>query len=359
MALDYRAVSGARRRRRARHPAARSASTTATTSTSSPPRAGRAALELLAEHDVAVIVADQRMPQMSGTEFLERSMDVRPDAMRIILTGYTDVDALVQAVNLSRIYRYVTKPWESEELRLTLLARDRGVPPHARERAPGRGAAPGQRAPRGRERVPARVGDPADGDRRRERARSTACSSWSARVAPTATHRADRGRDRHRQGAGGARHPRGQPAPRRAVRGGQLRGAVRGRPRERAVRPPARRVHRRGRRPQGALRGGRRRHALPRRDRRETTPALQAKLLRVAAGGRDPARRRQPLRSRSTSASSPPPTATSTRRSRRAASARTCSTGCTSSRSTCRRCASAARTSRCWRATWCTGWRRS
>ena len=70
---------------------------------------------------MAVIVADQRMPQMSGTEFLERSMDVRPDAMRIILTGFTDVDALVQAVNLSRIYRYVTKPWSSEELRLTLM----------------------------------------------------------------------------------------------------------------------------------------------------------------------------------------------------------------------------------------------
>jgi two-component system response regulator HupR/HoxA len=82
---------------------------------------GPRGLEVLAGHDVAVIVADQRMPQMSGTEFLERSMDVRPDAMRIILTGYTDVDALVQAVNLSRIYRYVTKPWASEELRLTLL----------------------------------------------------------------------------------------------------------------------------------------------------------------------------------------------------------------------------------------------
>src|SRR5262249_6257116 len=67
-----------------------------------------------------VIVADQRMPAMSGTEFLERSMSVRPDAVRIILTGYTDVDAIVQAINTSRIYRYVTKPWESEELRLTL-----------------------------------------------------------------------------------------------------------------------------------------------------------------------------------------------------------------------------------------------
>src|SRR3989442_14271924 len=60
------------------------------------------------------------MPAMSGTEFLERAMAVRPDAGRIILTGYTDIDAIIQAINRSRIYRYVTKPWESEELRLTL-----------------------------------------------------------------------------------------------------------------------------------------------------------------------------------------------------------------------------------------------
>ncbi len=81
---------------------------------------GAQGLQLLEAHEPAVIVADQRMPAMSGTEFLERSMSVRPDAVRIILTGYTDIDAIVQAINTSRIYRYVTKPWESEELRLTL-----------------------------------------------------------------------------------------------------------------------------------------------------------------------------------------------------------------------------------------------
>jgi two-component system response regulator HupR/HoxA len=81
---------------------------------------GAQGLELLAAHDAAVIVADQRMPAMSGTEFLARSMAIRPDAVRIILTGYTDVEAIIEAVNKSRIYRYVTKPWESEELRLTL-----------------------------------------------------------------------------------------------------------------------------------------------------------------------------------------------------------------------------------------------
>ena len=81
---------------------------------------GARGLSLLETHEPAVIVADQRMPAMSGTEFLERSMALRPDAVRIILTGYTDIDAIIQAINKSRIYRYVTKPWESEELRLTL-----------------------------------------------------------------------------------------------------------------------------------------------------------------------------------------------------------------------------------------------
>jgi len=81
---------------------------------------GAGGLELLEAREPAVIVADQRMPAMTGTEFLERSMTVRPDAVRIILTGYTDIEAIIQAINRSRIYRYVTKPWESEELRLTL-----------------------------------------------------------------------------------------------------------------------------------------------------------------------------------------------------------------------------------------------
>src|SRR4029079_19200763 len=53
-------------------------------------------------------------------EFLEKSMVVRPDAIRIILTGYTDVEAIIEAINKSRIYRYVAKPGESENLRITL-----------------------------------------------------------------------------------------------------------------------------------------------------------------------------------------------------------------------------------------------
>src|SRR5581483_5491851 len=53
-------------------------------------------------------------------EFLQRSMEIRPDANRIVLTGYTDIESIVEAVNTSRLYRYVTKPWDSDELRLTL-----------------------------------------------------------------------------------------------------------------------------------------------------------------------------------------------------------------------------------------------
>ncbi len=81
---------------------------------------GSRGLELLAEHDAAVIVADQRMPGMNGAEFLERSIDLRPDAVRVVLTGFTDLEVLIQAVNAGRIYRYESKPWDDEQLRVTL-----------------------------------------------------------------------------------------------------------------------------------------------------------------------------------------------------------------------------------------------
>jgi two-component system response regulator HupR/HoxA len=82
---------------------------------------GARGLEVLAGEDVSVIVSDQRMPGMDGSEFLERSMTVRPNAVRIILTGYSDVDALVRAVNRSRIYRYLAKPWDDEEMHSALV----------------------------------------------------------------------------------------------------------------------------------------------------------------------------------------------------------------------------------------------
>ena len=79
---------------------------------------GPAALEILAhEGDVAVIISDQRMPLMSGTEFLSLTATQYPDIIRIILTGYTDVEDLVEAINAGKVFKYVTKPWNAEELK--------------------------------------------------------------------------------------------------------------------------------------------------------------------------------------------------------------------------------------------------
>jgi adenylate cyclase len=79
---------------------------------------GPAALKILAEvGEVAVIISDQRMPLMSGTEFLGLTATQYPDTIRIILTGYTDVGDLVEAINSGKVFKYVTKPWEDAELR--------------------------------------------------------------------------------------------------------------------------------------------------------------------------------------------------------------------------------------------------
>src|SRR5213594_2335163 len=81
---------------------------------------GIEALDLLNHHEVALLVTDQRMPEMTGIELLKKTVTLRPRMVRIILTGYTEVDALVEAINCGHVYRYVTKPWTNEELRLTV-----------------------------------------------------------------------------------------------------------------------------------------------------------------------------------------------------------------------------------------------
>ncbi|MBD1897418.1 response regulator [Coleofasciculus sp. FACHB-129] len=76
------------------------------------------ALEVLAtEGEVAVIISDQRMPEMKGTEFLSRTVPKFPDTVRIILTGFTDVEDLVEAINSGQVYKYITKPWDPNELK--------------------------------------------------------------------------------------------------------------------------------------------------------------------------------------------------------------------------------------------------
>lgn len=75
------------------------------------------AFEILDDRpDIAVIISDQRMPTISGVEFLERSLLTHPDTSRILLTGFTEMDSIIDAVNKARIFRYMTKPWVAIDL---------------------------------------------------------------------------------------------------------------------------------------------------------------------------------------------------------------------------------------------------
>jgi two-component system NtrC family sensor kinase len=78
------------------------------------------AFALLSGHDIPLVVSDQRMPGMTGTEFLEKVAAAYPDCIRMILTGYSDIDAVINAINRSQIYYYFKKPWNETEIRLTL-----------------------------------------------------------------------------------------------------------------------------------------------------------------------------------------------------------------------------------------------
>ncbi len=78
---------------------------------------GKEALEILEKQPVAAIITDQKMPSMSGVEFLSRSLELSPDSVRIILTGYTEVEDLMDAINEGQVHRYITKPWEPVSLR--------------------------------------------------------------------------------------------------------------------------------------------------------------------------------------------------------------------------------------------------
>ncbi|MBE2295272.1 MAG: sigma-54-dependent Fis family transcriptional regulator, partial [Phycisphaerales bacterium] len=81
---------------------------------------GAEALAVLTQRNIALIIADQRMAEMTGAELLEHATKIVPHAVRILLTGYTDTAALIQAVNKGQIYQYISKPWDQQELKLTV-----------------------------------------------------------------------------------------------------------------------------------------------------------------------------------------------------------------------------------------------
>lgn len=81
---------------------------------------GIEAIEIVKKNHVDIIVTDQRMPGMTGVQFLEEIIKINPDPMRILLTGYTDMAAVIDAVNKGKIFHYLNKPWSEEELDETI-----------------------------------------------------------------------------------------------------------------------------------------------------------------------------------------------------------------------------------------------
>jgi len=79
---------------------------------------GKNALEILKKNPIPVIISDQRMPEMTGVEFLEKSIKIRPDAIKLLITAYADINASISAVNKGNIFHYISKPWEDDELLL-------------------------------------------------------------------------------------------------------------------------------------------------------------------------------------------------------------------------------------------------
>jgi response regulator RpfG family c-di-GMP phosphodiesterase len=79
---------------------------------------GADGLDILAQHPIDLIISDMRMPQMDGAEFLTRAAERWPDSVRILLTGYADIESTIAAVNKGKIYSYCSKPWEDNELKI-------------------------------------------------------------------------------------------------------------------------------------------------------------------------------------------------------------------------------------------------
>lgn len=81
---------------------------------------GAQALEVIQQRPIDLVLTDYRMPEMNGVELLKQIRQRYPDAMRIILSGYADVAATLEAINIGEVYRFITKPWANEDLKLVL-----------------------------------------------------------------------------------------------------------------------------------------------------------------------------------------------------------------------------------------------
>lgn len=89
------------------------------------------AIEILRQHKITIILTDQRMPEMTGVQFLEAVIPEFPTPIRMLVTGYTDTDAIIKAINNGRIFRYISKPWDENELKQSI---DLGIKLHELEK---------------------------------------------------------------------------------------------------------------------------------------------------------------------------------------------------------------------------------
>ena len=74
--------------------------------------------KIIEENDIHVILSDQRMPVTTGIEFFESIIETYPEPIRILITGYTDIDAVVDSINRGQVYKYLTKPWNENDIRI-------------------------------------------------------------------------------------------------------------------------------------------------------------------------------------------------------------------------------------------------
>ncbi|WP_339878377.1 response regulator [uncultured Algoriphagus sp.] len=76
--------------------------------------------EILSKEEIDIIITDQRMPEETGVEFLASIIPIHPEPIRILLTGYTDIQAVIDSINKGQVYHYLTKPWEEDYLRTVI-----------------------------------------------------------------------------------------------------------------------------------------------------------------------------------------------------------------------------------------------
>lgn len=77
-------------------------------------------VEILRNNEIEVILTDQRMPKVTGIEFLASILDEFPEAMRILVTGYSDIITVIDAINKGHVYRYVSKPWDNDDFKIII-----------------------------------------------------------------------------------------------------------------------------------------------------------------------------------------------------------------------------------------------